>query len=86
MISSWHSWNTLKERKSNKQAGQFTWPAGHSPWSADQGSKGQQKLLVGLPRKVASQMSRTQPCGEKPEKVTQEREKLAFKKGSKGAK
>ena len=26
--------------KSKKQAGQFKWLAGHSPWSADQGSKG----------------------------------------------
>ncbi|GMQ01715.1 hypothetical protein CsSME_00048260 [Camellia sinensis var. sinensis] len=54
------------------------------PSRPTRGQKVQEQLLVGLPRKVASQMSRTQPCGEKIENVTQEREKLAFKQGSKG--
>ena len=48
MVSSWHSWITLRDGKSNKQAGQFKWLAGHSPWSADQGSKGSSKI-VGQP-------------------------------------
>ena len=48
MISSWHSWITLRKGKSNKQAGQFKWPDGHSPWSADQGSKGS-RTIAGRP-------------------------------------
>ncbi|KAF5932135.1 hypothetical protein HYC85_028306 [Camellia sinensis] len=55
------------------------------PGRPTRGQKGQQQFLAGHPQKVASQMSATQLYGGKPEKVTQEREKLAFKQGSKGS-
>ena len=51
MISNWHSWITLKEGKSNKQAGQFKRPVDHSPWSADQGSKGSRTIAGQLTQK-----------------------------------
>ncbi|GMP87060.1 hypothetical protein CsSME_00039599 [Camellia sinensis var. sinensis] len=54
------------------------------PGRPTRGQKGQQQFLAGHPKKVASQMSATSPCSEKPENVNQEREKLAFKQGSKG--
>ncbi|KAF5933782.1 hypothetical protein HYC85_029953 [Camellia sinensis] len=64
-----------------KFKGGYAWEGGRpttSPGQPTRGQKVQAKLLVGLPRKVVSQMSGIQLCGEKQENVTQKREKPTF--------
>ena len=49
------------------------------------GQKGQAVLVAGHPRLVASHVYTTQPCGQKLERMNQEREKATFRRGSKGS-
>ncbi|KAF5932133.1 hypothetical protein HYC85_028304 [Camellia sinensis] len=76
-----HSERAKARSRPASSSGQLATPPGRPT----RGQKGQQQFLAGHPKKVASQMSATQLYGGKPEKVTQEREKLAFKQGSKGS-
>ena len=61
------------------------WPVGLPHGRSAKGQKGQEVLVAGHPRLVASHVCTTQPCGQKLEKVNQEREKATFRRGSKGS-